>query len=227
MKRCAWIKSDKDGGGNCPFGLPITEGCQFAGDSVSHMCPLKTISKDKQESVEKANKRVYIYYKTNTRCMYAANVIEEQKVVNCDFGDTAAGMSMPAFSGSPLYSQTFAGVGLDGLYAFPLGFYSDNNESRNLFQGLFSLVGSEIGMEIIRTADDSTKSILDKLSNNESLKEDEKYDLLQVIEKCRKIYEKHDLLQAVEKCRENYEENNTSNEKLNQMINKWNPRKRL
>ena len=211
MKKCAWIKSDKDqGDGGCPFGLPIIEGCKYAGDSVSHMCPLETISEEKQEDVEKANKRVYLYYKTNDRCIYAANIVNEQGVVNCDFGDTGAGMSTPTFSGSPLYPQTFSGIGLDGLYAFPLGFYADNNESRNLFQGLFSLVGFEMSVKLIKTASIS-KNILDKLSRNEILNEKEKIDLLQ----------------EVENYREKYEENTIDTGKLNQMINKWNPRKKL
>jgi hypothetical protein len=207
MKKCAWIKS-KDG--KCPFGLPITEGCQFAGDSVSHMCPLKTIPKDKQEVVEKANKRVYLYYKTNTRCMYAANIIESLNAVNCDFGDTEAGMSMPSFSGSPLYAQTFAGIGLDGLYAFPLGFYADNNESRNLFQGLFSLVGNKI-YELLKSGSIVSEEIIEKLSLNELLTNEEQLELFR----------------AVENCREKYEDNSTDTGKLNEFINKWYPRKRL
>jgi len=211
MKRCAWIKSDKDQGeGSCPFGLPIVEGCQFAGDSVAHMCPLETMPKEKREDIEKANKRVYIYYKTNDRCMYAANVIIEQNVVNCDFGDSAAGMSMPAFSGSPLYPQTFSGIGLDGLYAFPLGFYADNNESRNLFQGLFSLVGSR-AYEFIKSGAVLPEQILEKISNNEPLTTDEQFELVE----------------ALSKCRQKFDENTTDPGTLDRMIKMWDPNKHL
>jgi hypothetical protein len=209
IKKC-WIRSDKDqGDGCCPFGLPIIEGCQYAGDSVTHMCPLKTIPKEKQEDVEKANKRVYLYYKTNNRCIYAANIVNEKRVVNCDFGDTAAGMNMPTFSGSPLYPQTFSGIGLDGLYAFPLGFYADNNESRNLFQGLFSLVGNK-AYEFIKNGILS-EQIVEKISNNEPLSEDEQFELVQ----------------SLGKCRQTYEENTTDPGKIDELIKRWDPNKHL
>lgn len=214
MKKCAWIRSDKDQGqGKCPFGLPITEACKHAGDAVTHMCPVKTVPEEKREPVEKANKRVYLYYKTDNRCIYAANVLEERGVVNCDFGDTAAGMHTPTFSGSPLYAQTFSGIGLDGLYAFPLGFYADNNESRNLFQGLFSLVGNEaydiIKESAVRTS--PVKEILEKISNDEPLTTDEQLALVQTLSRCR---QKH-------------EEEATDTGKLYEMVRLWNSRRRL
>lgn len=171
MKKLCWIKSDK-GEKRCPFGLPITEGCKCAGSSVLHMCPLESIYDDKKQLVEKANKRVYIYYKTNCRCIYAVNIMENENTVNCDQDDVAAGMQMKAIEGSPIYAQSFGGIGLDGLYAFPLGFYADNNESRNLFQGLFSLVGS-------------AENVIIKESE---CKEDEEEELTQeeIVELCNK-----------------------------------------
>jgi len=160
MKKFSWIRSDIDkGDGKCPFGLPIIEACHHAGDSITHMCPLESISKDKRGAVEKANKRVYIYYKTDNRCLYASDIMDDQKVVNCDFGDTGAGMKSPTFSGSPLYPQSFSGLGLSGLYAFPLGFYSDNDASRNLFLGLFSLVGYKV-YELIK---ETSIKVLEKI----------------------------------------------------------------
>lgn len=206
MKKCAWIYSDKDQGqGSCPFGLPIIDGCKHAGDSVMHMCPLKMASKNKYDAIKKANMRVYLYYKTDNRCSYAANIVEKYNVVNCDFGDTGAGMSVPAFTGSPLYPQTFSGIGLDGLYAFPLGFYADNNESRNLFQGLFSLVGNEI-YEIIKEA--NIKEISDKIINDEPLNNEEMMNLVQLVDKCRQIFN----------------DNTIDTSRLYQLIKKWGPR---
>jgi len=140
--KCAFIRKDKNGENSCPFGLPILNACENAGDSVTYMCPIEEAPEG--SFVDKANKRIYIHYKTDSRCLYASNIIKEKEAVNCNFGDTGAGTKMPSFSGSSLYPQTFGGVGLDGLYAYPLGFYADNNESRNLFMGLFSLVGNNI-----------------------------------------------------------------------------------
>lgn len=213
MKKCANIRSSKgEGEGGCPFGLPITLACNHAGDSVTHMCPLSTMPKEKREPIKKANKRVYIYYKTDSRCIYAANVLDKHNAVNCNFGDTAAGMHSPTFSGSPLYPQTFSGIGLDGLYAFPLGFYADNNESRNLFQGLFSLVGSK-AYELIKeatVAEGPAREILEKISNNEPLTKDEQFQVIQMLSKCR----------------QEYEENTTNPGKMYELIRLWSPRKR-
>ena len=148
INKKSWIKSDKESGDKqCPFGLPIIDGCKNAGSSVSRMCPLKFVSDKQKERVSKANKRVYIYYKDNEPCIYAANIIENLNSVNCNFGDTAQGMHMKALEGSPLYAQTF-GLGTEGLYSFPLGMYGGSDESRNLFQGLFSLVGGLYAMNI-------------------------------------------------------------------------------
>lgn len=209
MKKCSFIRSDKkDVENRCPFGLPITEGCGHAGACISNMCPLEMVEESKRERVKKANSRVYLYYADGNKCLYAANVIEKYKAVNCNFGDTAQGMPTPALSGSPIFPQTFAGVGTDGLYGFPLGFYGDNNESRNLFQGLFSLVGSK-GFEIIKEAildNDKMKSIMDKIEDGEKLTTEE--FLL--------------VSSALESCREKFEDNRSDSPKLVELDNRWN-----
>jgi hypothetical protein len=163
--------------------------------------------------VEKANKRVYIYHKDNTPCLYAANIIEKFKAVNCDFGDTAQGMHAPAMIGSPLYAQTFSGIGLDGLYAFPLGFYADNNESRNLFQGLFSLVGNE-KLDIIKEAiqrGECSPCVLKKLEEGGEITTEERQEMEGLLDQCR--YE--------------YEQERTDPAKVKELADKFNPRKRL
>ena len=188
MKKRAWIRgADKEK--KCPFGLPITLACNNAGESVGHMCPLEAVPPEKQKAVGEANKRVYIHSKTGSRCMYAHNVMDQARAVNCDFGDAGAGMNTPAFSGSPLYAQTFSGIGLDGLYAFPLGFYADNNESRNLFQGLFSLLG-EHAAEIIKEAMGCCEEPLWlKVERGEELTPEEIWKLESLVEECRNRFE--------------------------------------
>ena len=190
MKKCSFILSDKNENKECPFGLPITKGCLFAGSSVSHMCPLSLIEGgNKKEKTAKMNKRVYLYYADGTPCLYAANVLEKFDAVNCNFGDTAQGMHAPVLEGSPLYAQTFGGTGLDGLYAFPLGFYGDNNTSRNLFQGLFSLVGSEKGNIIKQAILICNKKMFEKINNNKFLTNDEKKEVNFIVTVCNKYSE--------------------------------------
>jgi len=207
MKKRCWIRGE-DKGKKCPFGLPIALACRHAGESVTHMCPLEATPEKERERVALANKRVYLYHKDDRRCLYAVNVFDEAKAVNCDFGDVAQGMGGPAFAGSPLYSQTFSGVGLDGLYAFPMGFYADNNESRNLFQGLFSLLGSGKMPEILKIALLTKGNLWDKLKKGESLTREEQVELEDIVAGCRQEFEndRHDPA------------------KVRELTDKWNPR---
>jgi len=201
IKKKCYIRSDTKGDRQCPFGLPITGGCNYAGNCVAHMCPLEMVPEERREQTKKANQRVYIYHKTNSRCLYAADIIEGKDAVNCDFGDVGAGMHAPAFQGSPLYAQTFAGIGLDGLYAFPLGFYADNNQSRNLFEGLFSLIGTEHG-KLVKEA--LSKEIKRKLETGEKLTTEERLDLENKMDACKRKFEdeRTDPAKAVQLSRE-------------------------
>ena len=45
--------------------------------------------------------------------------------------------------GAPFYSKVYNNIGLDGIYSYPLGYYADNNISRNLYYGMYSLMGSD------------------------------------------------------------------------------------
>jgi hypothetical protein len=140
--KCAFIKSDKGGHGHCPFGLSIPVACRYAGDSIKNMVPLEIVKENERLQVEKTNKRIYLYTRTDSKCPFASEILDNFNAVDCNYGDTAEGVGMPnALVGSPLYPQNFTGMGLESLHAFPLGFYSDNSQSRNLFTGLFSYVG--------------------------------------------------------------------------------------
>jgi len=190
IRKKGWIRGSS-GGKQCPFGLPIPLACKHAGGSTAHMCPIEAVPEEKRKRTALANKRVYIHYKDGQRCMYARDVIESKEVVNCDFGDVGQGMGVPAFEGSPLYAQTFSGVGLDGLYAFPLGFYADNNESRNLFQGLFSLLGSD-APEILKNAvSKRDEQLWKKIEMNEGLSAEEKDRLEAILARCRAEFEEY------------------------------------
>lgn len=138
---------------SCPFGLPMTEACENAGDAIHRLTPLKEVSKDKREEMDRTNKIVYAYHKEGKRCPYADDILKEHNKVNCDFGAIGEGVRSPPITGSPLYPTTFRGVGLDSLYSKPLGFYADNEASRNLFLGLFSILGNSSLDEMIKLAD--------------------------------------------------------------------------
>jgi hypothetical protein len=142
INKCAKIRTN-DGttaAGACPFGLPITQACQSAGNCVLKMKELKNTPENQQNNIEKFNKRIFIYNKTNERCLFADNVMKDKNAVNCDYGEFGAGFRAPTFNGSPLYPQQFSGV--SGMGAEQYEYYLDNGNMRNLPFGLFSLLGS-------------------------------------------------------------------------------------
>lgn len=134
----------------CPFGLsPISEVCQSAGEIIDNMAPLnwsgKEASEEEKLEIKKANMYLLMWRGPGKPCKYAAKLFPgKQDKVDCSHGDTAAGVQESgALLGSPFYSQHFSGISLDGLYSFPLSFYSDYNVGRNIFYGIYSLQGSE------------------------------------------------------------------------------------
>lgn len=199
---------------NCPFGLPIPEGCENAGNSIVRMAPVEDDSE--LDEVAKANRLVYAYHKECRKCPYADKILDEYGKVDCDFGDTAAGKRVPAFRGSPLFPQTFHGIGLDGLYGYPLGFYADNNESRNLFFGLFSLLGFNTIEKINKLGDK-----YDKCNNKE------KTDMLNdLLNKLRDIKEEYtDTFDKIEEYlaqyRQKYEDKRMDSGLLYQLADEW------
>jgi len=204
---------------NCPFGLEIPEACQHAGAAIGRMAPVDIGDTDaKKSQIKKANALVYVYHKNGKRCPFADKILTEYGKVDCDFGDTGQGQKSVPYSGSPLYPQTFSGIGLDGLYGYPLGYYADNNESRNLFFGLFSFLGSEKPKELIKIAD--------KYDDSE---EKEKADLidkiLETIENIRDNDEFEDKLNDVEeflqKYKDQHEANRTDSGMLYELAEKW------
>jgi hypothetical protein len=171
------------------------------------MCPLEAVPQNSKERIEKANKRVYIYYRTNERCLYAADIVKQQAATNCNYSDTAEGQHAPAIEGSPMYTQTFSGMGADGLHAFPLGMYSDNLPMRNIPYGLFSLVSNSL-YSIIKNAAKENECLKDIIEKTE-LSEEEFFNLKNLLEQCRQEYEskRHD------------------NGKIMELIRKWDPRR--
>lgn len=179
----------------CPFGLPINDACMNAGKAIHRMAPLTDMDDEEMAAVKKANKLVYAYHKSGNRCSYADHILEDHNKVDCDWGDTGSGQKSVPFRGSPLYPQTFQGIGLDGLYGYPLGFYADNNESRNLFFGLFSLLGFSTTEELVKLADDYDKS-------NEVEKANILDNLIQKLSQIKEQYE--ETFNKIEKYLEDY-----------------------
>lgn len=182
----------------CPFGLPITEACKHVGDSIHRMAPLSAVDDEaQQEQLKRANALVYVHHKTGKKCPFADKILDNHDKVDCDFGDTGQGQPHVPYRGSPLYPQTFQGIGLDGLYGYPLGFYADNNESRNLFFGLFSFLGSREVEQLIKLADKYDES-------GEKEKADKIDELIEQLENIRNKDEYKEAFAQIEEYLDDY-----------------------
>lgn len=203
----------------CPFGLPITDACNCAGKSVDRMSPLSIVNdENKKKALTRANKLVYIYHKTGESCPYADKVLDNFGKVDCDFGDTGQRQKSVPYRGSPLYPQTFNGIGLDGLHGYPLGYYGDNQESRNLFFGLFSFLGSDEREQLVKLADKC-----DSCGNNEVANMID--EVLQKAEnpKSPEEFEQdmHKIERFLDDYREQYEDGRTDAGLMWELFQKW------
>lgn len=150
-------KNDDD---PCPFGLPIPFGCQCAGSHIEKMAPLDVMGKDssdeEKQSISGANTKLLAWNLLRTSekpqiCPYAGHIMEKQNVTECNYNDSAPGEGAgQVLQAAPFYSKMFGGV-INGLYTYPLGYYSDYNVSRNLYYGTYSLQGAE-RMDLLKMA---------------------------------------------------------------------------
>lgn len=143
IRKLAVIRSESSDG--CPFGLPISHACKSVGELIYRMAPLdimgpETTDEEKMEIAE-ANKHLLRWKSPGNRCPFAGKLfIERPKVVECNWSSNAQGVGESGtISGSPFFWRMFSGTGLDGLYSYPLGYYSDNSLDRGLYYGPFSI----------------------------------------------------------------------------------------
>lgn len=142
----------------CPFGLPIPFGCQYAGEHIKRMAPFETmgkeVSEEEREMIGAANTKLLAWSllrdsEKPKQCPYAGHIIEQNDAVECNFEDSAPGQGAgQALTAAPFYSKVFSG-GMNGLYTYPAGYYSDYNVSRNLYFGIYSLQGTDL-LDLIR-----------------------------------------------------------------------------
>lgn len=145
----------------CPFGLKIPFACRNAGDTIRKMAPIAVLggeaTEKEKKQLAKANRMVMMMDSPGHRCPYAGKIFKDKKAVECNFDSNAPGETPPNLLGSPFYSKVYDNIALDGLYSYPLGWYGDNNISRNLYYGAYSLQGSDKSEKIEKTAKFSTE----------------------------------------------------------------------
>ncbi len=141
IKKLAVIRSNDED--SCPFGLPIPHGCRMAGDLITHMAPLdilEDMSDEEKSEIIRANKHLLKWKCPKERCAYAGKLFKNKDVVECNWGASDEGTAQRgALVGSPFYYKHYSGIGLDGLYSYPLGYYTDNSIDRGMYYGMYSI----------------------------------------------------------------------------------------
>jgi hypothetical protein len=143
----------------CPFGLSIPYACRSAGDLITHMAPLAVLeemTKEEKAEIARANKHLLMWKNPEARCVYAGKLFKEKGVVECNWMASDEGSAQKgALVGSPFFYRHYSGIGLDGLYSYPLGFYTDNSIDRGMYYGMHSIESTgEAEENIKKEADD-------------------------------------------------------------------------
>lgn len=140
----------------CPYGLSIPFGCENAGDSVDKMAPLDIMqhaTEEEKQSIAAANNHLLRWRGTGKPCKYASKIIDVKDAVDCNWETNTAGQGLETtLEGSPWYYKHFSGIGMDGLYSYPLGYYSDNSIDRGTYYGNYSVesIASTESNELIK-----------------------------------------------------------------------------
>ena len=157
--KLAVLRSNNEDDSPCPFGLSIPFACKNAGELIKNMAPNNSEELDDEETADlaRANAHLLMFNNPKTQCIYVGALFKEKGIVECNWDSNAAGSSPQKGSivGSPFYYKHFNGIGLDGLYSYPLGYYTDNSIDRGAYYGMYSLENiGESHDEIIKEADD-------------------------------------------------------------------------
>jgi len=165
IKKLAVIRSDGQQDA-CPFGLPIPFGCKRAGELITRMAPIDILGEDaseeEKEEIAHANRRLLMWLLSEEKCgvcKYAGKLFKDKDVVECNWDtDVSGDHEGPALLGSPFYYKHFSGLGLDGLYSYPLGFYTDNSIDRGMYYGMYSIESTgEREVELKKDSDEEKK----------------------------------------------------------------------
>lgn len=130
----------------CPFGLQIPLACKMAGELIKQMAPLdilEDMSNEEKEEIARANNHLLMWKNPKERCAYAGKLFDNKDAVECNWNANDEGISQRGvLVGSPFYYKQFSGIGLDGLFSYPLGYYTDNSIDRGMYYGMYSLESS-------------------------------------------------------------------------------------
>ena len=117
----------------CPYGLPISKACSCIGHAIDRFGQAsENMPGDDVRDLFEVNQLLFKWLETKGKlpsepCKYAGKLFDNKDVVECNAGTEAAGIHEGnALAGSPLYYKMYSGIGIDGVYSFPLGYYADS-----------------------------------------------------------------------------------------------------
>ncbi len=141
MKKLAVIKTDESG--DCPFGLPIAGACKTVGVAIMDMTPFYILppetSKTEVMDVVENNNNLFLWKATGERCPYATKFFKDKEAVECNWGTATEGEEEGALPGSQFYPKQFTGVGVEGLYSYPGGYFMGYSLQDPLYNGSYSV----------------------------------------------------------------------------------------
>jgi hypothetical protein len=120
----------------CPFGLSIDVACKNAGSSVLQMKAIDGVEPERVKLQQEHNIAVYSMAGEG-RCLYADKIMPNH-VVNCDWGDSGAGIRDFPLPTSPGYPRAWGSVGLTGYYSLPMSDYWSNPAIGQVFGSIFT-----------------------------------------------------------------------------------------
>jgi hypothetical protein len=135
MFKLSVIRNNEDA--KCPFGLSIASACHTAGDAMDEMQEIDPDA-DNNNDIVAHNMDILDKNVEPKKCKYAAHLFKKRsKVVDCNYGQSDAGIAQQiSFNGSPYYSQVGEGLGMGGTNSYPITYYTDGQEYRNLYYGM-------------------------------------------------------------------------------------------
>ena len=162
MKKLAIIRSDSSPH-KCPFGLSIKNGCANAGNSVLKMTPLDRVDDDEQEFQLQHNIAVYAL-NGEGKCLYADQMIDEKDVVNCDFGDGAAGIESTSVVPAKTVPITAASFALTNYSAIPLNSYWEEHMGVNTGSNIYGYASLDDRKALKKQVNSLLKEIVEQES---------------------------------------------------------------
>lgn len=155
MKKLAILKQQNE----CPFGLPILNGCKCIGNNIYDLqyldAPTTDISDEQINAIKENNNKILNELKTKEKCPFAKTIWEDENIVDCTFLNSSKKIPLP--QNRFQNGQWINPFGLyDNFYSTKMPEYIDVPYIRNMYYGIYNWASGN---------DHSHKNLLDIINN--------------------------------------------------------------